>query len=82
MGIVQLDRIQASEGRVSERLARQLTHDVRILDRGKIVAGMRLFGGTGKVEKTLRAREFGRLEKAEGLVVEFPDGKLKTEVRW
>ena len=35
MGIVQLDRIQASEGRVSERLARQLTHDVRILDRGK-----------------------------------------------
>lgn len=54
----------------------------RILDRGKIVAVMRLFGGTGKVEKTLQAREFGRFEKAEGLVVEFPSGRLRTEINW
>lgn len=53
-----------------------------IRDHGRIVVGMRLFGGIGKVEKTQCAKEFGRLEKAECLVVEFPGGKLKTEVRW
>jgi hypothetical protein len=54
----------------------------RVLDQYKIVAVMRLFGGTGRVEKTLQAKQFGRLEKAKGLMVEFPGGRLKAEVRW
>ena len=53
-----------------------------IRDHGRIVVGMRFFGGIGKVEKTRCAKEFGRLEKAECLVVEFPGGRLKTEVTW
>ena len=53
-----------------------------VLDQSKKVSEIKLLGGTGRAKKTQHAREFGRLESTECLVVKFHDGKLRTEVRW